>query len=672
MTAPRVPSSVLRASRTEVTNATFEVVSGTIPEGLEGHLFFVGPVGTVASGGLPYPNPTTVLNGDGMVVRVDFAKGAATFSTRIVQTWDQRADVLTHETALLELLRFVPAGMARIGLLGARDFVNTAFQPIAAGDQPARLLVTCDAGRPWEIDTVTLEARTPLGKRSEWVPSALGFLPFPLVLTPAHPAYDPKTSEFVTVNYVRSLMSILGMGATSSALSLLPQALQDEVHLLVSGTTDVASASHAARSTRGEPLGRAILDHVESLFAPAEAVEASESCRALVWTGEGEMTATSLMLPSGEPVVIKQTVHQVALTKDHLVLLDTGFKFGVAQLFNNPMPDDPRLDAFIRELLDKPQMNQTILYVVRRDALGQGVPATAQQVIIPIEADHFLADYDDRDGTITVHVAHAPVTDLAEWWRAYDKNFYTREQGSYAAGFLSVGAMDVGRLGRYEIDAATGAVTDSKVIFDDEKLWAISLYAGRDLCSTDPLPERIESLFWGTEGFIPELLTDWVFDHYKDYAYRQTPISEIRRMGDSGRPSCLVRLDTKTMTLADSRVLPPGYLTSSLQFVKRPGTTTGHAGWLLCTIFTDARVELWILDAEDLNAEPAILASTELPVGFTLHTAWLSGPLAPRTATYAVSPDEDLAPIQDPANAADSRVADFVRDHLLPELRKLT
>lgn len=667
MTAHKVPSSVLRASRVEVQDASFEVVSGSIPKDLHGHLFIVGPVGTVASGGLPYPNPTTVMNGDGMIVRVDFAEGAATFTTRIVETWDQRADAITNADDKFKLLRFQPAGIARLGLLGARDFANTAFQPFAGGDQPTRMLVTYDAGRPWEIDPLTLEAITPLGARNEWVPSAVNILPFPLILSPAHPAYDPKTSELFTINYVRSFASILGIGE-SAALGFLPQPIQDEVHALVSDFADPAAARDAARSVRHEPLGQAILGHVESLFEPAQDVDPQNSCRALQWTGEGALVATSLMLPSGEPVVIKQSIHQIALTKNHLILLDTGFKLGIAQLFNDPIAGDLRFDAFLRELLDKPQMDQTILYVVRRDALGLGTPAIAQQVIIPVEADHFLADYDDHDGTITVHVAHAPATDLAEWWRPYDKQFYTKEEGSYAAGFLAVGAMDVGRLGRYEIDAATGTVTDSKVISDDEKLWAISLYAGRHLCTLDPLPERIESLYWGTEGFYPDLLTDWVFDHYKNYAYRETPLSQIRDMGTSGRPSCIVRLDTKTMTLADTRVLPLGHLNSSLQFVPRPGCNGADEGWLFCTIFTNERVELWILDAKDLNAEPTILVSKDLTVGFTLHASWVDGPLLPRTATYAVSPNVDLAPSLD--GGENPAAVDFIQNVLLPLLNR--
>ena len=672
MTAPKVPTSVLRASRAEAVNAPFEVVQGTIPSDLSGHLFFVAPVGTVASGGLPYPNPTTVMNGDGMVVRVDFTDGQATLTSRIVQTWDQRADVLTNDAEHLKLFRFQAGGIARLGLLGARDFANTAFQPFAAENEPARMLVTYDAGRPWEIDTQSLRAITPLGLRREWVPSALNILPFPLILSPAHPAYDPKTSELVTINYVRSFASILGIGQSAAHLGLLPKPLLEELELLLLGSADVASATAAARAVRDEPLGQAILNHIESLLAPMLAESAADSCRAMQWDGRGELKTTSLMLANGDPVVIKQSVHQIALTENHLILLDTGFKLGIAQLFNDPMPNDRRLDAFIRELLDKPQMDQTILYIVPRSALGKGVPAIAQQVIIPIEADHFLADYDDRDGTITVHVAHAPATDLAEWWRPYDKQFYTKEEGSYAAGFLSVGAMDVGRLGRYKIDAATGTVTVSKVLADDEKLWAISLYAGRHLGTMDPLPERIESLFWGSEGFFPDLLTDWVFDNYKDYTYRETPISQIREMGNTGRPSCINRLDTQTMTIADSRVLPMGQLTSSLQFVPRPESKAPHDGWLLCTVFTDARVELWILDGLNLNADPVILVSNNLTVGFTLHAAWLSGPLAARTATYAVSPEEDLTPISDPVHGTpDQAIVHFVRDVLLPELRKI-
>lgn len=663
MIEPRVPASVLTAHRTELTDASLRVVEGTLPAELVGHLFFVAPVGTVANGGLPYDRPTTIMNGDGMIVRIDFGGGAAKVSSRLMRTWDEHADQLTHDTPTLELLRFVPAGIARIGLLGARDFANTAFQPMAEPDAPTRLLVTYDAGRPWELDPQTLTAITPIGHRGEWVASAFGSLPFPLFLSPAHPAYDTATRELFTVNYVRSPASLLGLSA-AGLLASLPGALRTVVETVLTTLGGERTVRTIARELRDTGVAELVAKHVSDRHT----TPAASSCDALRWDGKGLLTRTDLQLADGTPVTIAQSVHQVALTREHFVILDTGFKLGIAQLFNDPLPHEETLDELLRELLDAAQMPVTILYVVRRDALVAGGTAIAQKIVIPVEADHFLADYDDSNGLLTVHVAHAPATDLAEWVRPYDIQQYGGAAGpSYAGGFLAVGAMDVGRLGRYVIDTTSGAVVDSKILVDDEKLWAISLYAGAGLGGIEALPERIDSLFWASEGAFPDLLTRYVYDLYKAYPHRITPLAEIDAMAaQGGRPACIVRIDTRTMTIADSLVLPTGTMVSSLQFVARPGTPVGsREGWLLCVIFTAERLELWILDASNLQAPPCKLVADELVVGFSLHTAWLPA-LAPRTARYQVELEADLLP---PGLAGE--LERFVTEHLLPHLRGL-
>lgn len=661
MTTPRVPASVLTAHRTELTEVPLRIVEGALPPDLVGHLFFVAPVGTVANGGLPYDRPTTIMNGDGMVVRIDLAGSHATASSRLMRTWDERADQLTHDTAALALLRFVPAGIARIGLLGARDFANTAFQPMAEPGAATRLLVTYDAGRPWELDPRTLTAITPVGHRGEWVASAFGSLPFPLFLSPAHPAYDTATRELFTVNYVRSPASLLGLSATG-LLASLPGPLRTVIEAILKTLGGARTVRAVARELRDSGVADLLTKHVSDRHT----TPATHSCDAIRWDGVGALARTALQLADGTPVTIAQSVHQVALTREHFVILDTGFKLGVAQLFSDPLPHEEALDALLRELLDAPQMPVTILYVVRRDALVAGGTAIAQKIVIPVEADHFLADYDDSGGRLTVHVAHAPATDLAEWVRPYDVQQYGGAAGpSYAGGFLAVGAMDVGRLGRYVIDTTSGAVVDAKVLVDDEKLWAISLYAGAGLGGVEALPERIESLFWASEGVFPDLLTRYVYDLYEKYPHRITPLSEIDQMpAQGGRPACIVRIDTGSMTIADSLVLPTGTMVSSLQFVARPGATPGsREGWLLCVVFTAERLELWILDAGDLRAAPCKLVADELVVGFSLHTAWLPT-LAPRTATYQVALDTELLP---PGLAGE--VERFVVEHLLPHLR---
>lgn len=155
---------------------SLRVVDGQLPTDLHGHAFIAGPR---PRAGEP------LLSGDGMLWRLDLdAAGPAgvPLRSRAVRTWDAEEDRSAPR-------RFRTRGLARMSLRsGIRSLVNTAVLPISDG----RLLATCDVGRPWEIDPVTLEAVTPIGYYAEWLWSLL-HPKNPLVLTNAHPAHDPHT-----------------------------------------------------------------------------------------------------------------------------------------------------------------------------------------------------------------------------------------------------------------------------------------------------------------------------------------------------------------------------------------------------------------------------------------------------------------------------------------------
>jgi hypothetical protein len=71
-------------------------------------------------------------------------------------------------------------------VLGAVECLTVA--PVPVGD---RLWVTSDAGRPWEVDPVTLALLSPVGRRADWKGVAPLPWAFPLLLTSGHPAVDP-------------------------------------------------------------------------------------------------------------------------------------------------------------------------------------------------------------------------------------------------------------------------------------------------------------------------------------------------------------------------------------------------------------------------------------------------------------------------------------------------
>lgn len=95
-----IPSSILSASRCELSDLSLQI-EGNLPEDLQGHFFMVAPVGSVNSGGLPYPSGNSLLNGDGMIYRLDFnPPGQVQVTTKLVTPPDYYYDLVTdHWTA---------------------------------------------------------------------------------------------------------------------------------------------------------------------------------------------------------------------------------------------------------------------------------------------------------------------------------------------------------------------------------------------------------------------------------------------------------------------------------------------------------------------------------------------------------------------------------------------
>lgn len=177
-----------------------------LPEYLQCHMFLVGPVGAIDSykhKNLPYiVEPahggwTPLYNGDGMIYRLDFhqtpengelpaagepcsmrtATGKAWMATRIVNTPDYYADLAIHNNSIYQenwpkeypSLKFRNFGLTRLSfLLGSRNYLNTALLAMPFSENEQRLLVTWDAGRPDEINPISLRVVAPVGWNREW------------------------------------------------------------------------------------------------------------------------------------------------------------------------------------------------------------------------------------------------------------------------------------------------------------------------------------------------------------------------------------------------------------------------------------------------------------------------------------------------------------------------
>lgn len=661
----KIPQSLMSCSRLEFGKDAVPLIrlepklGQEIPSDLQGHVFIVGPAGFEDT---PYGKGVAVFNGDGMVYRLDLDKpGEVWLKTEIARTPCFYADQATRANQKYHKYRFHNWGFMRFSLpLGLRDSVNTAFLPMLfPGQETERLLVTYDAGRPYEIDTETLEVVTPVGENKEWRPTAPIKQPFPPCLSTAHPAFDAYTGEMFTINYGRSLGSLLDTIPFLDQISELPREIEQilEYFARFLSRQDFVQLLFSLYSQ----LLQGILAPLQSFFEKITGIEADNFLYLMRWDGTNDIERWKLVLPDGSPVKIEQSVHQIGVSKDYVVIIDTAFKVGVDQILNNPLPDAEKVEKVFRLLLTRPQFPDSNIYIVRRDQLQGGqhptrsekeVTVIARKVVLPLESIHFLVDYDNPNQQITLHIAHNCATDVSEWVRGYDVSAYQPPHSlpSRLDGMLAIGQMDVNRLGRYMINGETGLIVDSKVVHNSEYTFGVGLYTCREKLPSGLPPQQFEDIYWHSWGFWEELMPKFIFDLYKNYKYRMLPIEEMINLPNGKvKPVYLFRLNTKSMEFADVYQFPQGYMMSSPQFVPRKNGNGGSTdGYIFCTVLSpksDDQDEIWIFDAADLKSGPICqLSNPFLSVGYTLHTTWLPK-IAPRSASYSVDIKQDYEPV---------------------------
>ncbi|MDX2212782.1 MAG: carotenoid oxygenase family protein [Oculatellaceae cyanobacterium bins.114] len=712
------PKAILSVSRKEIDHLQLNVKRAcgikdtTLPPDLEGHFFLTAPAGTLDS---YRPDPeknehialpaadglTPLFNGDGMVYRVDFVEGKATVKTRIVKPPCYYADELTQTEEQFQDLKFKNFGYGRLSFvkdtfvsLGIRNQLNTAFVPFkfSTNDQE-RLLITWDTGRHFEIDPDTLELVAPIGWNDEWnaTTSLTGNLPFSQVMSTSHPCFDPQggekqNGEFFTVNVSKSISTILWL---SRSLKLRLEKLLESV-----------KASPLKRRLRAIAVSLNIFLAIDDIFhffinlffGKGDAVYL------LRWDGKpfaSEKTKTldqwKVVNSKGYPIKIHQTLHQMALTRDFVILTDTAFKFDLSEVI--PFLHDDianQVLLLIMYLFDYAAYPETNLYIVRRaDLVPSKKRVKAQHFKLEYPMTHYIVDYENPDGKIVLHAAHICATDPSETLRISDLSIYkdlgiTRSLRQLAGSIC--GPTDVNRVGCYVID-----VDNQKVIpytkYDVEKTWATAFYA----CRNEQHSARFDDIYWNSWGCWTDTLSQHILSLYKDYEDRQIPVknsddlvdggveqplSEISRSTDKtlfeialkGIPSNLCRVHIERdveglpvgIQLMDSYQFPKGYLGTSAQFIPKANSTGSRQGYIVCVVITPSdcdcpldeqprqnNSEIWIFDAEkdNLGGEPLCrLSHPQLHLGFTLHTTWLpprSPSPSPTPTTYDVRQDYD-------------------------------
>lgn len=426
-----------------------------------------------------------------------------------------------------------------------------------------RLLATFDAGRPHLIDPVSLEVITPIGFNRDW-PIGLDFFG-------ADPLFP---GHFTTAHpqYDPHERRFYGVAYGGTAFG-----------------------------------GRGFVS-------------------VMTWQDDGAVVAHPVVDAVGEPLSIRQSMHQIGITREHLLLCDTSFVNSLDSL----NPGRARSDVDY--------------YIVPKSELGRPGGARAVHVRIPRETAHFQVDYDDRGGRIVLHAAHGCGASSSGWMTSADTLYRTDQRIDPRDVQKVLASTDIGRMGRYEIDASTGRLVDAVAVHHEAYTWGPALYS---TTTGEFIRDRHESLYWVSLGFSPHHLVSRVVNAFLDYPYRTVAIDDLPQ---GAVPGALLRFDTDRAAIADVYAFPTGYFALSPQFAPARGRSGPGEGYVITTVISDqpdgnsSGDEIWIFDGSDLARGPLCrLGHRELDLPFTLHTAWMPALVAVDPERYFVEPREDYA-----------------------------
>jgi hypothetical protein len=591
------------------------------------------------------PHPAPLAEGTVEESRAENAEieGGATLASRIIKTPDyyidryleidrQREDFVCEICKVYSkqfqedfqkrfdiFFKFSPfrdAAITRISpFLGSRQYLNTAFVKLnPVGSQGGRLLLTWDSGRPYEIDPVTLGLVAPVGFNKDWfsmfelnqltdlfryIPFFSGTFPidshiFPLVLATAHPAYDPHDNAVYMVNATKSLKSIFQLSR------IFPYFKRGVWRLFGSSWLEKALVKPILL------VARVLLAIVLGIFSILR-IGGGDRLYLYRWQGDktaiGEGDRWEVVQANGKPIAVSQTLHQMALTRDYIIISDASFKlvladiipsilnpqdFGrnfrrVLQIFRGISSHQDEFDAmpqpasqkknlreylqFIFRYLNYPQTPYTDLYIVprpdRQPAPDSAAHSTrnnrknppkirAKRVRLCPETAHFVANYDNSGDRIVLNVGHISASDPAEYIHLADRSVVRYDAVSQQAASMDsaalkdragvlVNSMDVNSIVSWVIDVAKETIEpQSCSIADPELLWFLAFYTYNDWPA-----EHLTDIYWNCGGLWSERLTDYYFELYQNRPNEKRAIdlaTLINKFGQSGKPANLLHL----------------------------------------------------------------------------------------------------------------------------------
>ncbi|MCX7621391.1 MAG: carotenoid oxygenase family protein [Acidimicrobiales bacterium] len=322
------------------------------------------------------------------------------------------------------------------------------------------------------------------------------------------------------------------------------------------------------------------------------------------------------------------SIHDVKASREYLVISDLPFVVEPA--------------SFRGGTRNRPNQDHTRLWILPKATLRSTTPGESVEpveVTIPMPTGHLSVDADDDDGVVTVYLEHIPLADLMIRVSPASRVHGTGSPFDPAFEGLIATAVQPGAVGRYRIDAATGAVLDAEVAWDD-RFWGQVLAAKNE--SSGLARQRLRYLWFAGMGFDPELLSQEWWTLYAGSG--NTALVPLDELPDRPRPGALARFDLDAMKVDQVWEFDGGSFPTPPTFVPRRGASEPDDGYIVVLLHTDGDKELQVFDASDLQRGPVARATAS---GFNppllLHSCWMPERVGVRPSQYRVPLRKDLA-----------------------------
>jgi len=320
------------------------------------------------------------------------------------------------------------------------------------------------------------------------------------------------------------------------------------------------------------------------------------------------------------------TIHDIKATANHLVFSDLPFVIE---------PETFRGAARTRR-----NQEHTNLWIIAKsdlDATSPGKPVRVVEVQLPMPTGHLYVDTEDSDGVIRVMLQHIPLGDLMI---TMDRESIEHRNGTAVdpnyEGLIAL-ALQPSVVGRYRIDAASGAVLESDIVHDD-RVW------GGVLPTTDTYRPgaraRQRQLWYAGMGFDPDLVPE---EWWRLYADASDGIVAPAELPEEAIPGSLSRFDLEAMKVVEVHRYAPGAFPSPPTFVPRAGSDDPDDGYVVVVVHQDGPKEIQIFDA--LHIERGPLARATAPAfspNLMLHSCWMPPRKGPRPSDYNIALQQDL------------------------------